>query len=40
MVDGSAGGRDRGLWMARQWSDVVRACRAPGALTVRGIGLY
>jgi len=30
----------RGLWMARQLCDVVSACRAPGAFTVRIISLY
>jgi hypothetical protein len=50
MVDGAAGYASRrigssradswGLWMARQRSDVVSACRAPGAFTVRIISLY
>jgi hypothetical protein len=36
---GSSRADSRGLWMARQRSDVVSACRAPGAFTVRIISL-
>jgi hypothetical protein len=38
--NGSSRADSRGLWMARQLCDVVSACRARGAFTVRIISLY
>ena len=38
--NGGSRADSRGLWMARQLCDVVSACRAPGAFTVRIISLY
>ena len=38
--NGNSRADSRGLWMARQLCDVVSACRAPGAFTVRIISLY